>query len=72
MLSAALEGELIYLYRRVRGAVGQTALAQGVYGVAQKQCARHEMEVNERLMVVFREMGDELQITAVVTCPLRC
>ena len=66
MLSASRKSEMVHLQRGVRGAIDDPALVQGIEGVPQQERARLEVHLDKRLSVVLREMGNELNVSAIV------
>ena len=70
MLSAAFKSKILHRHRRVRRAISHPTLAQRINGVPEHQRTRHKMHIDERLTVVLREMGNELQISSVGSCSL--
>ena len=70
MLPVSGKSEMLNLQRCVCRTPCHTALAKRIDGIAQQECARQEMQVYQRLAVILREMRDELQIAAIIPCPL--
>ena len=70
MLPASFEGKMIHLQGRVSSTIGDPTLRKGVDRVTQEQRAGHQMQVDERLFVIAREMREQLEVTSVVSSPL--
>ena len=67
MLAGTLEGKMADGERGIRSAIRESALAERVDGVTQRDRTRQAMQVDQRRFVISREMGLEMQISSVAT-----